>query len=36
LCDSCNWEFFGFAVPGTVDSRPTRKNKNKRSGAQRG
>lgn len=21
LCDSCNWEFKGFAVPGTVSSR---------------
>lgn len=27
LCDGCNWEFVGFAVPGTVDSKPTRKKK---------
>ncbi len=25
LCDNCNWEFMGFAVPGTVSSKPTRK-----------
>lgn len=25
LCDSCNWEFNGFAVPGTVPSRTRRK-----------
>lgn len=23
LCDKCNWEFTGFAVPGTVSSKPT-------------
>ena len=27
LCDNCNWEFMGFAVPGTVRSKPTRKPK---------
>ena len=27
LCDSCNWEFTGFAVPGTVSAKPTRKSK---------
>lgn len=27
LCDSCNWEFTGFAVPGTVSSKPTKKRK---------
>jgi len=27
LCDSCNWEFKGFAVPGTVSSKPTRRRK---------
>ena len=27
LCDNCNWEFMGFAVPGTVSSRPTKKPK---------
>lgn len=25
LCDSCNWEFQGFAVPGTVTSKAPRK-----------
>ena len=25
LCDGCNWEFTGFAVPGTVSAKPTRK-----------
>lgn len=29
LCDSCNWEFTGFAVPGTVSHKPTRKKKSK-------
>lgn len=24
LCDNCNWEFKGFAVPGTVSYKPTR------------
>ena len=24
LCDACNWEFKGFAVPGTVSTKPTR------------
>lgn len=27
LCDACNWEFKGFAVPGTVESRSRSKNK---------
>lgn len=27
LCDSCNWEFAGFAVPGTVSVKPTRKHR---------
>lgn len=27
LCDACNWEFKGFAVPGTVTTKPTRKPK---------
>ncbi len=22
LCDGCNWEFKGFAVPGTVSAKP--------------
>lgn len=25
LCDACNWEFTGFAVPGTVSSKPSRR-----------
>ena len=29
LCDSCNWEFVGFAVPGTVSHKPTKKSKPK-------
>lgn len=29
LCDACNWEFQGFAVPGTVTNKPTRKDKRK-------
>jgi ribosomal protein L37AE/L43A len=28
LCDNCNWEFKGFAVPGTVSTKPTKKRKN--------
>jgi ribosomal protein L37AE/L43A len=27
LCDTCNWEFTGFAVPGTVSYKPARKSK---------
>lgn len=27
LCDNCNWEFRGFAVPGTVSSKSKRSNK---------
>lgn len=27
LCDGCNWEFKGFAVPGTVSYKPKRKKK---------
>ncbi len=27
LCDSCNWEFTGFAVPGTVSSKPNKRTK---------
>jgi hypothetical protein len=27
LCDNCNWEFAGFAVPGTVSSKPSKKRK---------
>lgn len=27
LCDGCNWEFRGFAVPGTVSAKPSKKRK---------
>lgn len=27
LCDNCNWEFTGFAIPGTVSTKPTKKPK---------
>ncbi|HXG83493.1 MAG TPA: hypothetical protein VNI84_05630 [Pyrinomonadaceae bacterium] len=27
LCNACNWEFKGFAVPGTVSVKPTKKRK---------
>lgn len=27
LCNACNWEFRGFAVPGTVSAKPARKHK---------
>ena len=30
LCDSCNWEFTGFAVPGTVEYAPRRKRKDRK------
>ncbi len=29
LCDQCNWEFTGFAVPGTISQKPLRKKKSK-------
>ena len=29
LCDACNWEFTGFAVPGTVSSKPNRRKSKK-------
>lgn len=29
LCDKCNWEFVGFALPGTISHKPTKKNKPK-------
>lgn len=29
LCDNCNWEFVGFAVPGTVSAKPTKNPKKK-------
>ncbi|HEY8560801.1 MAG TPA: hypothetical protein VIL74_10540 [Pyrinomonadaceae bacterium] len=31
LCDNCNWEFKGFAVPGTVSAKPTKNPKKKTS-----
>ncbi len=31
LCDGCNWEFKGFALPGTVSSKPKRKKKKQES-----
>ena len=31
LCDGCNWEFTGFAVPGTVTSTPKRSKKKAKS-----
>jgi hypothetical protein len=27
LCDNCNWEFKGFAIPGTVSTKPTKRQK---------
>lgn len=27
LCDNCNWEFTGFAIPGTVSTKPTKRPK---------
>ncbi len=30
LCDKCNWEFVGFAVPGTISYKPTKRSKKKR------
>lgn len=30
LCDGCNWEFTGFAIPGTVSSKPSRKTKKRK------
>jgi hypothetical protein len=35
LCDNCNWEFTGFAVPGTVSVKPARKSKKHHSSATR-
>lgn len=31
LCDGCNWEFTGFAVPGTTSYQPRRKKEKRRS-----
>jgi len=27
LCDTCNWEFVGFAVPGTLSTKSKKKKK---------
>ncbi|MGI8789221.1 MAG: hypothetical protein ACR2HG_15890 [Pyrinomonadaceae bacterium] len=27
LCDNCNWEFKGFAIPGTVSTKPAKRRK---------
>lgn len=27
LCNKCNWEFRGFAVPGTVTTKPNKRHK---------
>ncbi len=35
LCDSCNWEFVGFAVPGTVSAKPTRRTKKAHAAAKK-
>ena len=35
LCDACNWEFKGFAVPGTVSNKPNRKYKGKSKAKER-
>jgi len=35
LCDNCNLEFNGFAIPGTVSSKPT-KNPNKQKNSEKG
>ena len=32
LCDNCNWEFTGFAVPGTVSAKPTKSGKKNTTG----
>ena len=31
LCNNCNWEFRGFAIPGTVSSTPKRSKKKQQS-----
>lgn len=31
LCDNCNWEFIGFAVPGTVSVKPKSRSRRTRS-----
>lgn len=36
LCDGCNWEFKGFAVPGTVEYASKARKKKKRSAVDAG
>jgi hypothetical protein len=31
LCDSCNWEFIGFALPGTIEMNSARRRKKRAS-----
>jgi hypothetical protein len=33
LCDSCNWEFRGFGIPGTVSTKSSKKRKKANSAA---
>lgn len=33
LCDNCNWEFRGFAVPGTLSSKSKRSDKKQKASA---
>jgi hypothetical protein len=30
LCDNCNWEFVGFALPGFISTKQTKSSKEKR------
>jgi hypothetical protein len=30
LCDSCNWQFVGFAMPGFISTKQTKSSKQKR------
>lgn len=36
LCDGCNWEFVGFAVPGTVSVKSGRSGKGSKSASHSG
>jgi hypothetical protein len=36
LCDNCNWEFAGFALPWTIPTKPTKKTKHKRTRSSNG
>ena len=35
LCNACNWEFVGWAIPGTVDATATRRRKKRAAEKQR-